>query len=859
MNRHIVRSLQLAVFAVVLHGSAFAQGIVSSIRGVVADSSGAVIQGAAVRIEDVTKGWTRSTLSGANGGYEFVQLPPADEFAITAEFKGFNKEIRNGIVLRTGQESRIDFALAPGEVSSTVSVEGNISLVQSEDASVGSVVDERKVEELPLNGRVFWQLSQLVPNVFPPTQNSSIGFRGGFNVGGNSEVTNNYLIDGIDNSDEATMQPVNRPSVEDIQEFRLLTGIYNAEYGRYSGGQVLITTKSGSNDFHGTAYEFLRNSALDARNFFSPSYVPAFRQNDFGFSNGGHIVKNRTFYFVTYEGLRSSSQVNAITSVPTAAMGSGSLTGLGNVKDPLTGAAFPNNAIPVSRLDPTSQKILQYWPAPTGPGLVSNYTLNELGTQDTNQASGRVDQTVSSHNNLFLSYQFGQRTTFYPSNTLCSSRLVPGFGCTEPERDQLIALNDTHVFGAGLVNELRLGYNRIRTNRYNEDAKFGNTVAQLGIPQGVANGVEGTDNNQNLGLPQITITGYATLGGATNLPQGRRDNSYNVVDGISWIRGAHTFKFGLDYKHFIYNVNYWSTARGAFAFNGQYTGNAFADFLLGGLRSTSRNPGDPAVRSFDSSEGFYAQDEWKVGRQLTLSYGLRYELDVPQKERSNKISSFDPTTGLVPVANGELLNVNSSGALVNVGPSPLGNAMWNLYKKNLAPRFGFAWRPFSDDKTVVRGGYGIFYNLLTAGNGISSMFRGIPFRASQTFTNTAALTVATWANPFPSGVSGGGYTVTAIADNFRPAQLQQWSFGIQRELHHDLVLEATYLGSKGTHLPLSYALNQPTPGAGAIQARRPYSQWAGITWIDSVGNSTYNSLSTRLERRYSSGLSMLLS
>jgi hypothetical protein len=223
MNRHIVRSLQLAVFALALHGSAFARGIVSSIRGVVADASGGVIQGAAVRIEDVTKGWTRSTLSGASGGYEFVQLPPTDEFSIAAEFKGFSKEVRNGIVLRTGQESRIDFALAPGEVSSTVSVEGNISLVQSENASVGSVVDERKVEELPLNGRVFWQLSQLVPNVFPPTQNSTIDFRGGFNVGGNSEVTNNYLIDGIDNSDEATMQPVNRPSVEDIQEFRLLT------------------------------------------------------------------------------------------------------------------------------------------------------------------------------------------------------------------------------------------------------------------------------------------------------------------------------------------------------------------------------------------------------------------------------------------------------------------------------------------------------------------------------------------------------------------------------------------------------------------------------------------------------------
>jgi hypothetical protein len=836
---------------------AWAQGVTSTIRGTITDSSGAVVTGAVVTVTNVTKGWNRATVSGANGDYELPQLPPADTFSIAAELPGFKKEVRSGIVLQTGQQTRVDLALSAGQTSESVTVEAAASLVQSEDASVGTVVDERKIKELPLNGRQFWQLAQLVPNVFPPTQNSSLGFRGGFNVSGHREVENNYVLDGVDNSDQATMQPTSRPSVDGIQEFKVLTGVYNAEYGRYSGGQILVTTKSGSNDFHGTAYEFLRNSTMDARNFFAPQDVPAFRRNQFGASNGGRIVKNRTFYFATYEGLRLTNQVSGLASVPSSAVASGNFAGQAAIKDPATGAAFPNNVIPPSRINPISQALLKYFPAPTGPGLSNNYNFSLMGDAQEDQFSVRIDQLVTAKNNLFVSYQFGQRNTLYQANNVCGSRLTPGFGCTEPERTQGLAINDVHMFSPGLVNELRLGYNRIRTNRFNEDANFGNVGLELGIPQ------PGPDAPGNLGLPQVSITGFATIGAPSNLPQGRRNNTYNIIDGLSWIRGSHTFKFGGDYKHFIYNYSdsALATARGSFSFNGLYTGNAFADFLLGALRSTSVNPGDPTVRTYATSSGFYAQDEWKIGRRLTLSYGVRYELSFPQKERLNKIATFDPATGFVPVGTGELLNVDSAGRLVNVGTSTIDAAAWKTKYSNFAPRFGFAFRPFSDDKTVVRGGFGIFYNALFGTDaGVSSLFRGIPFRANQTFTNTATQTTATWTNPYPTGVgvAVGGYTPYGVAYDIATPYVQQWTFGLQREIARDLVLETTYLGSKGTHLPLSRNINQPTPGAGPIQSRRPYPQWGSISWMDSVGDSNYNSLSVRLERRYSQGISLLL-
>lgn len=838
--------------------SASAQSFTATLRGTVRDQSGAVIPGATITVRNVNKGWVRTTVTNESGDYVITQLP-ADSYSVTAQATGFKTEVREGIVLQVGQEARLDFTLAVGELEERIVVTAGAPLVQSENAMVGNVIDEQKVKELPLNGREFWQLAQLAPNVFNPPQGSTLGFRGGFNVAGNPEVNNYFLLDGIDNNDETTMQPTHRPSVDGIREFKVLTGIYSAEYGRHSGGQIIITTKSGTNEFHGTVFEFLRNDNLDARNFFLRGPKPELKRHQFGFSAGGPIVRDRAFFFVTYEGLRLTEGVARLATVPTEKMRRGDFSEIAtSIRDPQTGQPFPGNRIPEDRIHRISRALLEFWPLPNQPGLANNYAFNSVRTQDQNQFSVRVDHKFSEANSFFASYQFMQRENFEPSNPLCGDRVIPGFGCTEPERTQHIAIVDTHVFSPRFLNEFRIGYNRIRTNRFHEDMRLGNMVQKLGLPQGGPDGLAGPEFF-NTGLPQVRVSGFATIGGPTNLPQGRRTNTYHIADSVTYTGGDHTLKAGADVKRFIFNSFFTQFGRGDFLFNGQFTGHAFADFLLGLLRSTSRAPGEPFSNTYTTQAGFYVQDDWKVSPKLTLNIGLRYELNFPELERVNKMSSFDPKTGLVPVADGRLIGVDANGNLITVGRSPLGRRLWRLDKNNFAPRFGFAYRLFGDNRTVIRGGYGIFYNQIVAGNGLSQMYRGIPFRIRQTFTNTTTRVVATWERPFPSGVAAGGFTPHGINPDFPSAYVQQWSLGIQREVTTDLLVEVTYLGSKGTHLPLLFDINQPEPGPGPIQPRRPWPQWSNVFWRDAVGTSNYHGLSVRVERRFAQGLSLLAS
>ncbi len=870
MRSRILFAALFSLLLLVLARPARAQGVLAEIRGTVTDNGGLAIPNATVTVLDTAKGWTRKTTTNSSGQYELPQLP-ADTFTLIVESSSFEKNVREGITLQTGQLAQIDFTLIPGEVSQTVTVVENASQVQTDNATVGTVVDTRKILELPLNGRQFWQLAQLVPNAYPPINNSSLSFRGGFNVAGQPEVNNNYLLDGIDNSDAATMQPVVSPSVDGIQEFKVLTGNYSAEYGRFSGGQIIITTKSGGNQIHGSAYEFFRTSALDAKNYFSPGSLPSFKRNQYGGTVGGPIVKDRTFFFATYEGLRLSQQISSLATVPTVQDRTGNLSDLVTssgkkitVLNPATGKPFPNNQLPA--LNPVSQQLLQYYPLPTSPGTANNYLFSETRTQQGDQFSVRLDDNLWNNNTVFVSYQYQNINAFEPSNSLCGSSVLPGFGCTTPELDQAVSVHDTQIFSSSLINEARAGFNRIRTNRSLQDAAYGDVLSQLGIPTSGPNGV-GDQGGNNLGVPSVTVSGYATLGGATNLPQDRRDNTYNFVDSATWVKGTHSFKFGGDFKRFMYNLQYYQNGRGVFAFNGQYTTNALADFLLGDLLSTSRDPGYPGVHSFTNSADFFALDEWQLTPRFTLTYGLRYEFNFPEGEKNNRISTYDPVTGLVPVANGQLLNIDpATGSLVNVGSSPLTGAVWHLDKSNVAPRLGIAYQPFHNQKTVIRGGYGIFYNQLVAGNGISQMWRGIPFRTRQTFTNTNSSTypkpvaAATWTNPFPSGVTNnGGFTPNGINANYATAATQEWSFSVDQQLQPDLSLELTYLGSHGTHLQESYNINQPTPGPGAIQPRRPHNQWGSVTWIDSNGFGNFNSFAAQLTRRYSQGMTLLVS
>ncbi len=779
---------------------------------------------------------------------------------MSVEKQGFKKSVQTGLILQVDQKARLDFTLEIGQVSESVEVTAATSLVQTDSASVGTVIDNKRVLELPLNSREFYTLALTAPRVLPPAQGSTLSFRGGFNVAGSSEVSNNFTLNGIDNNDTGINGPSFRPSIDAIQEFKLLSGIYSAEYGRNSGGQVVINTKSGANQFHGTAYEFLRNQALDARNFFlrlkPDEKAPSFKRNLFGGSLGGPIVNDKTFFFASYEGLRLRQSVTSLATVPMAAMINGDFRGLPvRVVNPFTGQEFATpNVIDPGLINPIGQALARFFPSPTtataaGQLPSNNFNFSATRRETYNQISTRFDHSLSSKDSLYGTYNYYDNPAFEPSNALCGSRVLPGFGCNTGLTTQLIGIVETHTFTSNLTNEVRIGFNRLRQPRIQEDDNV-NFVNQFNIP-----GTFFGETPFNGGVPQVAITGFSTIGGATNLPQDRRDNTYQFVDNVIWIKSAHTLKFGVDIRRFQSNLYFISQGRGIFNFNTPAnsttvptSGFPFADLLLGIPTNTQRNPRGPSTYSRTTSFNVYAQDDWKVNSRLTLNLGLRWELNTPMTEKYNTIASFDAETAQIRAAG------------QNGVPA-------NLFKydyNNFAPRIGFAWQPLGDSKTVVRGGVGVFYNVQPAGNGFLGMLFNFPFRLPQTF-NSSRTAPITLSDPFPGPVpttapTNGTLTMTAIDDGFDTAYITQWGLSVQRGVGSDVVFEIGYLGSKGTHLPLTRNLNQATPGPGAtaqVQARRPFPQFGNITWIESVANSTYHSMELKAEKRYTKGLSLL--
>jgi len=872
MTHQIRLFMMLSMLAVVsaLSIGTFAQGIRATVTGRVIDSSGAVMPKAKVTITNTGTNETRVVETGDEGDYTIPQLPPGD-YSLSVEQSGFKKAVQR-FTLETGQGARVDITLQAGAVTEQVEITAVTPVVSAEDAALGGVVDQKKIVELPLNGRDYLQLAQLQPNVFAPAQNSTLGFRGGFNVSGNSEIANNYILDGIDNNDETTNQPSHRPILDGVREFKVLTGTYAAEYGRQSGGQVIVATKSGTNDFHGSAFEFHRNSVFDARNFFArsclkqdasgkcTSYKPSFRRNQFGGVLGGPILRDKLFFFAGYEGQRRGQQEAGLATVPTALMRQGDFSELlptTVVRDPLNSQPFLNNRIPQDRwMNSVGKGLLDLYPAAQLPGLSNNFNAAGTGRFGFDQFSVRLDRKWSKHD-LFGSYQFADGAEFYPlTNTLCSARAVPGWGCDELQRTQHFTLTWTWTISPNLINEARVGYSRFGFFRLQEDRDV-DVVNRLGI-KGLTDAGSTPFNN---GAPQIVVTGFATLGGPTNLPQGRHDNTYHYVENMTFISGSHTMKFGADIRRFLFNSFFTSFGRGSFNFDGTFTGYSAADLLLGIPRSADRNLGEPFHNAKTFSSGYYFQDDWKVTPKLTLNLGLRYELNLPPIENTDKMASFDPTTNTIKVAGGQEAFINPATNRLELRPrAGIGRRLWETDKNNFAPRVGIAYRPFGDTKTVVRAGFGSFYNLQIVGNGITPLSRNSPFRNRQTAGPFGADR-----RPLPNvaDIFAGNPSVVppGIDPNFKTAYVNQWSLGVQRELAKNLALDVSYLGSSAHKLPLGVNINQAVPGLGAVASRRPFQGFGDITggYILSAGNSNYQGLTARVERRFTSGLSFLSS
>ncbi len=878
------RHLRIVLAMLVLVYPGFGQSVTATLRGTVHDPAGAAVPGVTVTATNTEKGIERTVLTNERGDYVITQLP-AQTYTITVSLAGFQTQTFDKFVLQVSQEARLDVTLKIGALSAEIAVTGAAPLIQSEDAANGAVLDEQKIRELPINSRNFWQLAQLDPNVSPPTTGSSLLTRGGFIVAGVSDAANNYILDGADDNDWTTGQPTVRPSQDAIREFRIQTGLAPAEFGRRAGGQVQLTTKSGTNNWHGTGFMFYRNSKFNAKNFFTTGIKPSSQSKQLGASLGGPIRKDRTFLFLSYEGTFLSADPGIALTVPTAqqigAARSGDFSYLLNqarpiqLRNPVTGVNYSNNQIPVSA---QSAYLLQYFPMPTLPGQVtSNFVNNVENTQRNHQVTGRFDRVVSSKHNLSAVYTTLAGRDRGTSGDFVATTTTPGFESYGPHAYQHVSFTDDYIFSTAFVNEVRAGFNRMAAGYYNQDMTLGNIVGEkLGLPQG-PNALQdaqvekcGRDNCSNTGVPLISISGYNTIGSGNN-PQWRGDNTIHLADGLTWVKGNHTTKFGGDYINFFKHSYFVSNGRGSFTFGPSAesvtSGDFFADFVLGYFSQLAFGNGNTQQYPRQKSYALYLQDAWKVSPALTLNYGLRYEYFSPHTERFDKISFFDAAANTLHTGEGKIIALNNStGLLQDAGTGSKFSSLYAKTSANFAPRFGLAYRVSGRAETVVRGGYGIFYNLLNVSTWNSATALGAPYVLSKTFI-TAKANPLTWATPFAATVPVNSIAITTIDPNLPRPYTQQWSLGIQHQFGSNMLVEANYQGSKSIHYNNTHAINNPTlqtrlaNPTSSINALRPFnsigtgSRWGAISVLDAGAGGGYNSLMIRAERRFHNGLS----
>ena len=846
----------------------------ATIEGFVLDPSGAAIPNATVSVQSTQTGIVRTAQSDSAGRYTVSSLNPST-YQIDAMASGFTKKEMTGVSLAVGADQRIDISLAIGEQAETVSVAATDELVDTQNSSNGTVIDNKKVVEMPLSNRQFYSLALLSPAAYQPAQSSTLGFRGGFNIAGVTEISNQFTINGTYDNDMGTAQPSFRPSIEDIQEFKLLTGVYAAEYGRMSGGQLLIVTKSGGNAFHGSAYEYLRNQVTDAKPYFTQAggVNPAFKQNTFGATFGGPIIKDKTFFFGAYEGQRIRQQIAALATVPTAAMLAGqfNIPTTSKMYNPATGQPLTRNsngAYDLTQLPQwksagalVGQQIAALgYPAPTlatasGAFPGNNYSFSETRQETMNEGSLRIDNTFSPTDSIFGSFNMFTDPSFEPSNTLCSSYVVPKFGCYTNQISTLANVTYTHIFSPTLLNELRIGFDRLQQPRVSQDTTaIGSGFA--GLPGAFTQ--PGVANNQ--GLPNTTIVGFSSVGGATNLPQNRWDNHYELIDDVTWTHGAHTFKAGVNVLFVKTTDLEVLSGRGALTFNSSIlsqdnggtffgtTNYALADLLLGLPATTAKNPTAPIAHTTYHSYDLFGQDDWKLTQYLTLNLGLRWELDAPVYDAHNLMSNFNLATGQFDVAG--------QGSYTHPYKYD-----WN----NFGPRIGFAWQPYKRDTTVVKGGFGIFFNSPVTYNEFLQLSNQYPIRNPQTFTPGSYLLghQITLDNPFPNNLPSGSATISpyGVSPNYATPYITEWSFGVQQSLADNIVFEATYFGSKGTRLPITINQNAALPNTlstANAQATRPYPGYLNVTYYQTTSNSEFESLQTKLQKSYSHGITFLL-
>ncbi|MBI4889783.1 MAG: TonB-dependent receptor [Acidobacteria bacterium] len=838
-----------------------AQSITGVLVGTVSDSSGAAVAGTKVKITNEATGAALTVTSNESGDYVAPNLA-AGTYSISTAHPGFKKTELAGIRLMLSQTIRTDIRLDPGAVDQTITVEASVPVIQSETSSVATNVDTHAVASLPLNGRTLDRLILIAPgNTSDWSSNPKLG--GATHWGGSF-----FTIDGVAYNDQGNGGAAyslrnaitTTPSIDTIQEFKIESNGAKAE--QEGAAAISIITKSGGNSLHGALFEFNRNREFAANEYFSNAAgltLAPYNRNEFGASAGGRIIKNKTFFFGSYEGLRERTSRVRSWAYATEAMRGGDFSKMTTViKDPLTSVAFPGNIIPTARLDSRALKIQSFVPLPNGPGTRAdgtgvNYTGNVPTRVNINRYSARLDDHLNERNtfNVILSYSKGD--PYFVSN---SGPAEFGNYSNAGYTTKSGSLTYTRVLGTSMTNEARASYFTHGSIRMGQNTDFDprSIFPTLYGPLPVG------------GLPTVSITGYSTvqdLGGADRAPQ----ITTQLTDNFTWIRGAHTVKAGVDIGLSRFSTN--PAARGAqlgtFSFNGRYSANAYSDFLLGYPITTVR--GTPTLVNLLSQNRYsaYVQDDWRATSRLTFNIGIRYMIQTAPQERDGSMTNFDLASGqfVVRTVSGQLPRL-AIPRLLNAYPYVTSESLgWGSDvvlsdRNNFAPRFGFAFRPAASNKTVLRGSYGIFYNQIPFYQGPLLISQSnIPFSLRETYENGATRPVFSLADPFPgNGTITANPTLYGMNRQMRNTYAQQWNLTVEHEVTSGLGLRATYIGNKAVRVMQNgWEKNLPyTQTAGTIQSQRPYQPWASISYLDFNGNSNTHQMQIEATQRMRSGL-----
>lgn len=853
-NRRIIVEASVLAILFCLPGFSAPTG---SLLGTVRDQSGAVLSSAQVKVTNAGTNQVRQAITDDRGAYVLTALP-VGIYTIEVTFTGFKQSAISNVILQVDQQARVDFTLEVGDASTKVQVTDAAPLISTDISSVGQVIDNKKIVDLPLNGRNFTQLAALTPGALTTqVTGTSAPLTGSTTVqvsGGQYNKTE-FLIDGVSSQEQGLDGVQLLPSVDAVDEFKVQSNSFAAEYGRGSA-VVNATIKAGTNEYHGVVFEFLRNDKLDSRNFFSP-IRGVFKQNQFGGTMGGPIVKDKVFFFGNYEGSRVRRGLTRNTVVPSAAFRAGDFSALtATLRDPLTQAPLPGNRIPASAISPVSQNLLQLVPLPNSPTGTFQYLAGRSLNGD--QGNGRLDYHISAKDVLFLRYSRNVQVEAIPGT-------LPTSGTLDLDsKGHNAALGYTRLVSASIVNELRLGYTHLKV--------VGNPQG-LGTNYTVQSGIRGFDRTSSSfpGFPEVVVTGFGTLVATLPFrPAIAPFDTKQIVDSVTWIKGRHTAKFGADYRRFHYvEENSGTASRGRFSYGGGYAGNGFADFLFGYPNSGQRSYPTEHFGLTDTQVHFFAQDDFKVTSNLTLNIGLRYELNSIPKADLAQTSTFDFNLGKIVVGtlpNGDInLTTQQVAAvafplyrdrIVKASDAGYPSNLQDIGRKQFAPRVGFAYRPW-DNRTVLRGGYGIFYTLLRPNNFASYQIQNVPFSADELKDNTTPVPTFNTATLFDAPFGLGTPRIATLERRVNQPYMQQWNVAIQRQLGATLALDVAYVANKGTKLEQRYTTNFVAPGPGNTQTRRPLPQFgAGVRYAN-IANSNYHSLQVKLEKRFSKGFSFL--